>query len=48
MERATGVRPPLPRHLATLYDREERFSAVPADLAAIEGKLRAFTARNTA
>ena len=48
MARATGVRPPLPRHLATLYDRDERFSAVPADLSAIEGKLRAFTARNTA
>jgi threonine synthase len=48
MARATGVRPPLPRHLETLYDREERFSAVPADLGAIEDRLRAFTARNTA
>jgi threonine synthase len=47
MARATGMRPPLPRHLETLYDREERFSAVPADLGAIEDRLRAFTARNT-
>ncbi|MDQ3469574.1 MAG: threonine synthase [Actinomycetota bacterium] len=36
VERATGVRPPLPDHLADLYDRPERTETVPADLAVVE------------
>jgi threonine synthase len=36
VEKATGVRPPLPPHLADLFDRPERFVTLPNDLAAIE------------
>lgn len=36
VERATGVRPPLPAHLADLFDRSERITRLPADLGAIE------------
>ena len=36
MERATGPRPPLPPRLADLYEREERFTRAPDDLAAVE------------
>ena len=35
VERATGVRPPLPEHLADLFDRPERFDTLPADLDAV-------------
>ena len=35
VEAATGVRPPLPAHLADLLDRPERYERVPADLAAV-------------
>ena len=31
VERATGVRPPLPARVATLFDREERFDVLPGD-----------------
>jgi threonine synthase len=48
MQQAIGTRPPLPPHLATLYDWPEHLSVVPADLATIESRLRAFTARNSA
>jgi threonine synthase len=34
--RATGVHPPLPPHLADLFDRDERFTVLPNDLATIE------------
>jgi len=47
MRAAVGISPPLPAHLATLYERPERFSMVPPDLAAIEARLRAFIARNS-
>ena len=47
MERATGARPPLPPHLANLYEREERFTTAPNDLAAIEAQVRAFSLRNS-
>jgi len=43
IEQAVGRRPLLPAHLATLYDRPEYLSVVPADLATIEARLRAFT-----
>ncbi len=36
VERATGVRPPLPDHLADLFDRPERTETVPNDLARIQ------------
>jgi threonine synthase len=36
VERASGVRPALPPHLADLFDRTERFDVLPNDLAAVE------------
>jgi len=36
VERATGVHPPLPPELSDLYDRPERRTVLPKDLAAIE------------
>ena len=36
VERATGVRPPLPPHLADLLDRSEQFTVLPNDLAAVQ------------
>ncbi|HET8618644.1 MAG TPA: threonine synthase [Acidimicrobiales bacterium] len=35
VEQATGVRPPLPDHMADLYDRPERYEVLAADLAAV-------------
>jgi threonine synthase len=46
VERATGIRPPLPARLGDLYDREERFSVLPDDLGAIEAAVRAHARRN--
>jgi threonine synthase len=40
VERATGIRPPLPPHMADLYDRPERMTRVPNDLAAIQALVR--------
>ena len=40
VERATGVRPPLPPQLADLFERPERLDALPNDLAAIEDYIR--------
>ncbi len=48
IEQAIGVRPPLPAHLADLYERTELFTRVPADLAAIEAQVRATVLRNAA
>ncbi len=36
VERATGIRPPLPPRMADLYDRPERIHALPNDLGAVE------------
>jgi len=36
VERATGIRPALPEHLADLYDRPERTEIIPNDLAVAE------------
>jgi threonine synthase len=36
VEAACGVRPELPPHMADLFERPERVTAVPDDLAAIE------------
>ncbi len=41
VERATGVRPALPAHLADLYDRPERLAVLPNDLAAVQQHVRA-------
>ena len=46
VERATGVRPPLPERLADLYDREERFAVAPAELGALEALVRSHARRN--
>ena len=48
MQRATGRRPPLPKHLADLYDRPERFTTAPNSLDAVEAQVRAFAHRNAA
>jgi threonine synthase len=41
VERATGIRPQLPAHLADLLDRKERFATLPNDL----GEVQAFVRR---
>ena len=46
MERATGRRPVLPPRMADLFEREERFTVLPNDLAAIEAAVRALVGRN--
>ena len=40
VERATGIRPKLPPHLADLLDRKERFTVLPNDQAAVEAFIR--------
>ena len=40
VEKATGIRPPLPKRMADLYDRPERVAEVENDLAAIQGLIR--------
>ena len=46
MARATGARPPLPPHMADLYEREEHLSYAPNDLAHVQAAIRAFVSRN--
>jgi threonine synthase len=46
IEKAVGSRPPLPKHLADLYDRKENFIRAPNDLTAIEACVRNFANRN--
>ena len=48
MHQATGQRPALPPALADLYDRPERYTRLPADLATIEAAVRATVLRNAA
>ena len=43
VERATGVRPALPDHLADLFERTERTTPLPNDLATIQGFVRSVT-----
>ena len=45
VERATGLRPALPPHLADLFDRPERMARVPNDLAALQALIRDRTRR---
>ncbi len=40
VEKATGIRPPLPKHMADLYERPERVTRVGNDLGAIETLIR--------
>jgi threonine synthase len=40
VEAATGVRPPLPEHLADLFERTERIERAEADLASVEALVR--------
>lgn len=41
VEKATGVRPPLPRHLADLYERPERLDILPNDIQILKDYVRA-------
>jgi threonine synthase len=43
VERATGVRPALPDHLADLFDRPERTQTVPNDLATVQTLIEQLT-----
>ncbi|NJM81981.1 MAG: threonine synthase [Tabrizicola sp.] len=45
VERATGLRPGLPPHLADLFDKPERMTPVPDDLAALQALVRERLAR---
>jgi threonine synthase len=47
MERATGQRPALPPRMADLFERQERFTVLPNDLATVETAVRALVGRNT-
>jgi len=47
VQRATGIRPPLPLALADLYERPERFTVLPNDLGEVEAQVRAHARRNT-
>ena len=46
VERAIGIRPELPPHLAELFDRPEELTPLPNDLAAVEGFVRSVTRRS--
>jgi threonine synthase len=45
VERATGIRPPLPERLADLLDREERYDVLPADLTTVQRHIAAAVGR---
>ena len=46
IQQAIGSRPPLPTRLADLYERTERCTSAPNDLAAVEAQVRATVLRN--
>jgi len=46
IEGATGLHPALPPRVAHLFDRPERFTVLPNDLAAVETQVRALARRN--
>ena len=48
IERAIGVRPPLPAYMADLLGRQERFTVLPNEQAAIERFIRERVDRNRA
>lgn len=43
VEQATGIRPPLPDHLADLFEREERTQTVANDLATVQNLVESLT-----
>ncbi|WP_160120146.1 threonine synthase [Rhodovarius lipocyclicus] len=43
---ALGITPPLPAHLADLYQREERFTVLPNNLDGLEAAVRSHARRN--
>lgn len=45
VEQAIGIRPDLPAHLADLFDREESYDSLPADLATLQAHVKACTGR---
>jgi threonine synthase len=45
VERATGIRPALPAHLADLLERPEYFTRLPNDLSAVEEFVESNTVR---
>jgi threonine synthase len=45
VERATGLRPALPAHLADLFDRPERTEVVPNDLGVVQNTVERLTRR---
>jgi threonine synthase len=45
VERATGIRPPLPRRIAHLMDRAERYERLPADAGMLKEHIRALSSR---
>jgi threonine synthase len=45
VERASGVRPPLPGRLGNLFDREERYHKLPGDYQAVKAHILAAAAR---
>jgi threonine synthase len=45
VERAIGIRPELPAHLAELFDRPESLTALPNELEAVESFVRSVTRR---
>ncbi len=45
VERATGVRPPLPARLGNLFEREERYTKLPGDYDAVKAFVLAESAR---
>jgi threonine synthase len=47
IQQAVGFRPPLPPHLADLYDRTETFTRAANDLQQVEGLVRNFANRNS-
>lgn len=48
VEAATGIRPPLPPRMADLFDRPERVTRVPNDMAALAALVRERRAKETA
>jgi threonine synthase len=43
VEQAIGIRPDLPPHLADLFDREESYDSLPADLGTLQAHVKACT-----
>ena len=46
VERATGIRPPLPARVGNLFDREERFIVLPGNYGAVRDHVLGHAARS--